>query len=66
LRTYPKERSDGFYFVKVRLYSDLGFKVRVFNSGRKSKIICTLRLPVPNTSATPVTTQLGTRCAVDF
>jgi hypothetical protein len=52
--------------VKVRLYSDLGFKIRVFNSGRKSKIICTLRLPVPNTSATPVTTQLGTRCAVDF
>jgi hypothetical protein len=66
LRTYQREKSDGFYFVKVRLYSDLGFKVRVFNARRKSKISCTLRLPVPNTSATPVTTQLGTRCAVDF
>lgn len=66
VRTYRRERSDGFYFVKVRLYSDLGFKVRVFNARRKSKISCTLRLPVPNTSATPVTTQLGTKCAVDF
>ncbi|KAM0917203.1 hypothetical protein ACQ4PT_009639 [Festuca glaucescens] len=66
LRTYRRERSDGFYYVKVRLYSDLGFKVRVFNTRRKSKISCTLRLPVPSTSATPVTTQLGTRCSVDF
>jgi hypothetical protein len=65
-RTYRREKSDGFYFVKVRLYSDLGFKVRVFNARRKSKITCTLRLPVPNTSATPVATQLGTRCDVDF
>ncbi|KAM0926759.1 hypothetical protein ACQ4PT_003335 [Festuca glaucescens] len=66
LRTYRREKSDGFYSVKVRLYSDLGFKVRVFNARRKSKITCTLRLPVPSTSATPVTTQLGTRCSVDF
>ncbi|KAM0926757.1 hypothetical protein ACQ4PT_003333 [Festuca glaucescens] len=66
LRTYRRERSDGFYYVNVRLYSDLGFKVRVFNTRRKSKISCKLRLPVPSTSATPVTTQLGTRCSVDF
>nr|XP_051226512.1 NDR1/HIN1-like protein 10 isoform X1 [Lolium perenne]XP_051226513.1 NDR1/HIN1-like protein 10 isoform X2 [Lolium perenne] len=66
LRSYRREKSDGFYSVKVRLYADLSFKVRVFNARRKSKIICTLRLPVPNTSATPVTTQLGTRCSVDF
>ncbi|CAM0883717.1 unnamed protein product [Alopecurus aequalis] len=66
VRTYGREKSGGFYLVKVRLYSDLGFKVRVFNSRRKSKITCTLRLPVPNASATPVTTQLGTRCGVDF
>uniref|UniRef100_A0ACD5VT85 Uncharacterized protein n=1 Tax=Avena sativa TaxID=4498 RepID=A0ACD5VT85_AVESA len=66
LRAYSRERSGGFYFVKVRLYSDLGFKVRVFNARRKSKISCTLKLPVPNTSATPVTMQLGTGCAVDF
>ena len=66
VRTYGRERSDGFYFVKVRIYSDLKFKVRGFNARRKSKISCTMRLPVPNTSATPVTTLLGTRCAVDF
>ncbi|XP_047060965.1 NDR1/HIN1-like protein 10 [Lolium rigidum] len=66
LRSYRREKSDGFYSVKVRLYADLSFKVRVFNARRKSKISCTLRLPVPNTSATPVTTQLGTRCSVGF
>uniref|UniRef100_A0ACD5XC14 Uncharacterized protein n=1 Tax=Avena sativa TaxID=4498 RepID=A0ACD5XC14_AVESA len=65
-RKYSRERSGGFYFVKVRLYSDLAFKVRVFNARRKSKISCTLKLPVPGSSATPVATQLGTRCAVDF
>lgn len=66
LRSYRRERSDGFYFIKVRLYADLGFKVRVFNARRKSKISCTLRLPVPNASATPVPTLLETRCGVDF
>ncbi|XP_044336150.1 NDR1/HIN1-like protein 10 [Triticum aestivum] len=66
LRSYRRERGDGFYYVKVRLYADLGFKVRVFNARRKSKITCTLRLPVPNASAAPVPTMLGTRCAVDF
>ncbi|KAE8797864.1 putative syntaxin-24 [Hordeum vulgare] len=68
LRSYQKERSDGLYIVKVRLYADLGFKVRVFNARRKSKISCTLRLPVPNAnaSAVPVPTMLGTRCGVDF
>jgi hypothetical protein len=66
VRTYGREKSEGFYYVKVRLYSDLGFKVRGFNTRRKSKINCTLRLPVPSTTATPVTTQLGTRCSVDF
>jgi hypothetical protein len=66
VRTYGREKSEGFYYVKVRLYSHLGFKVRGFNTRRKSKISCTLRLPVPSTTATPVTTQLGTRCSVDF
>ncbi|KAI5003633.1 hypothetical protein ZWY2020_030793 [Hordeum vulgare] len=68
LRSYQRERSDGLYIVKVRLYADLGFKVRVFNARRKSKISCTLRLPVPNAnaSAVPVPTMLGTRCGVDF
>jgi hypothetical protein len=68
VRTYGREKSEGFYYVKVRLYSDLGFKVRVFNARRKSKISGTLRLrlPVLSRGATPATTQLGTRCSVDF
>lgn len=66
LRAYRREKSDGFYYVKVRLYTDVAFRVRVFNVRRKSKISCTLRLPVPSASSAPVPTMLGTRCDVDF
>ncbi|CAL4946444.1 unnamed protein product [Urochloa decumbens] len=71
LRTYRRENGEGFYYIKVRVYSDLSFKVRVFRRhGYKSRISCVLRLPVPaagaNANATPVTTTLGTRCDVDF
>ncbi|CAL4960296.1 unnamed protein product [Urochloa decumbens] len=70
-RTYKRENGEGFYYIKVRVYSDLSFKVRLFRRhGYKSRISCVLRLPVPaagaNANATPVTTTLGTRCDVDF
>ncbi|XP_062207557.1 NDR1/HIN1-like protein 10 [Phragmites australis] len=67
-RTYRRERTDGFFYVKVKVYSDLRFKVRVFNVHDKSKITCVLRLPVPaagDANSTAMTT-LGTRCDVDF
>ncbi|CAO1946691.1 unnamed protein product [Urochloa humidicola] len=69
-RTYRRENGEGFYYIKVRVYSDLSFRVRVFRRhGYKSRISCVLRLPVPaaggNANATAVTT-LGTRCDVDF
>lgn len=69
-RTYRRESGEGFYYVKVRVYSDLSFRVRVFRvRDYKSKITCVLRLPAPaaggNANATAMTT-LGTRCDVDF
>ncbi|WVZ68062.1 hypothetical protein U9M48_017052 [Paspalum notatum var. saurae] len=69
-RTYRTENGEGFYYVNVRVYSDLSFKVGVFRLHYyKRKISCVLRLPVPaaggNANATPMTT-LGTRCDVDF
>lgn len=67
-RTYQREKREGFYSVKVRVYADLGFKVRVFNiRDYKSKISCTLRLPVPVPNAnSTTTTTTRTRCDVDF
>ncbi|RLN22511.1 protein YLS9-like [Panicum miliaceum] len=69
-RTYRRENGEGFYYVKVRVYSDLSFRVRVFRVHYyKSKITCVLRLPAPaaggNANATAMTT-LGTRCDVNF
>ncbi|KAJ1286352.1 hypothetical protein BS78_03G346800 [Paspalum vaginatum] len=69
-RTYRRENGEGFYYVNVRVNSDLSFKVWVFRLHyNKRKISCVLRLPVPaaggNANATPMTT-LGTRCDVDF
>ncbi|CAO1942394.1 unnamed protein product [Urochloa humidicola] len=69
-RTYRRENGEGFYYIKVRVYSDLSFRARVFRRhGYKSRISCVLRLPVPaaggNANATAVT-MLGTRCDVDF
>ena len=69
-RTYRRENGEGFYYIKVRVYSDLSFRVRVFRvHDYKSKITCVLRLPAPtaggNANATAMTT-LGTRCDVDF
>ena len=70
LRTYRRERGEGFYYVTVKVYSDLSFRVRVVRRHDfKSKITCVLRLPVPaaggNANSTAMTT-LGTRCDVDF
>jgi len=69
-RTYRRENGEGFYYVKVKVYSDLSFRVRIIRRHDfKSKITCVLRLPVPavggNVNATAMTT-LGTRCDVDF
>jgi hypothetical protein len=70
-RTYRRENGQGFYYIKVRVHSDLSFKVRVFRRlrGYRSRISCVLRLPAPpsggNANATAMTT-LGTRCDVDF
>ncbi|CAD6235775.1 unnamed protein product [Miscanthus lutarioriparius] len=69
-RTYRRENGEGFYYVKVKVYSDLSFRVRVIRRHDfKSKITCVLRLPVPaaggNVNTTALTT-LGTRCDVDF
>lgn len=69
-RTYGREKGEGFYYIRVRVYSDLSFKVRVFRvRDYRSKITCVLRLPAPpaggNANATAMTT-LGTRCDVDF
>jgi hypothetical protein len=61
----------GFYYVKVKVYADLRFRVRTIVRRRvfKSKITCVLRLPVPaaggGVNSTALTT-LGTRCDVDF
>lgn len=70
LRTYRRESGEGFYYVTVKVYSDLSFRVRVVRRHDfKSKITCVLRLPVPaaggNANSTAMTT-LGTRCDVDF
>ncbi|KAL6840270.1 hypothetical protein ACP4OV_030080 [Aristida adscensionis] len=69
LRTHRRQTREGFYYVKVRVYADLSFKVRVFNvHDNKSKITCMLRLPVPadgNANSTTMT-PLGTRCDVHF
>ncbi|KAF8717101.1 hypothetical protein HU200_026214 [Digitaria exilis] len=70
-RTYGRENGEGFYYVRVRVYSDLSFKVRVFRlRDYRSKITCVLRLPAPpaggNANATAAMTTLGTRCDVDF
>ncbi|KAL6614117.1 hypothetical protein ACP70R_036387 [Stipagrostis hirtigluma subsp. patula] len=69
-RTYRRETREGFYYVKVKVYADLSFKVRVFRvHDYKSKITCMLRLPVPaggNANSTAAMTPLGTRCDVDF
>lgn len=69
-RTYRRENGEGFYYVKVKVYSDLSFRVRIIRRHDfKSKITCVLRLPVPaaggNVNATAMT-ALGTRCDVDF
>ncbi|RCV28271.1 hypothetical protein SETIT_5G392200v2 [Setaria italica] len=69
-RTYRRESGEGFYYIKVRVRSDLSFKVRVFRlRDYRSRISCVLRLPAPpaggNANATAMTT-LGTRCDVDF
>lgn len=68
-RTYDRETREGFYYVKVRLYSDLSYRVRIVRRTRyKSKITCMLRLPVPASgNAGPAAiTNLGTKCDVDF
>ncbi|CAM0913420.1 unnamed protein product [Alopecurus aequalis] len=62
VHTYQRERSEGFYFVKLRLYYRIVFAGYDATTYKKSKISCTLRLPVPNTSSTPVKTQLETVC----
>jgi hypothetical protein len=70
-RTYQRESGEGFYYVKVKVYADLRFRVRTIVRRRvfKSKITCVLRLPVPaaggGVNSTAMTT-LGTRCDVDF
>ncbi|KAK3162561.1 hypothetical protein QOZ80_1BG0090950 [Eleusine coracana subsp. coracana] len=68
-RTYERESSRGFYYVKVRMYTDLSSRVRVVRrSHYKSKITCVLRLPVPtggNAGPAPIT-NLGTKCYVNF
>uniref|UniRef100_A0A0D9V849 Late embryogenesis abundant protein LEA-2 subgroup domain-containing protein n=1 Tax=Leersia perrieri TaxID=77586 RepID=A0A0D9V849_9ORYZ len=77
-RTYRRETTEGLYRVKVRVYSKLGFKVRGFKvNNYKSKITCTLYLPVPSsgngTASTTPSTMVFTRtnpqrttCDVDF
>ncbi|KAL6840269.1 hypothetical protein ACP4OV_030079 [Aristida adscensionis] len=69
LRTHRRETRDGFYYVKVRVYADLSFKVRAFRvHDYKSKITCMLRLPAPagGSTASAAMTPLSTRCDVDF
>jgi hypothetical protein len=71
-RTYRRENGEGFYYIKVRVRSDLSYKssgVFARQRGVRSTISCVLRLPAPlaggNANATAMTT-LGTRCDVDF
>jgi hypothetical protein len=66
-RTYRRETRGGFYYVKVRVYSDLSLRVRIIRRHRyKSKITCVLRLPVPTSGGNAALTNLGTKCDVDF
>ncbi|GJM92465.1 hypothetical protein PR202_ga08941 [Eleusine coracana subsp. coracana] len=68
-QTYQREKREGFYYVKVWVYTNLSFRVRIVRrSHYKSKITCMLRLPVPtggNAGPAPIT-NLGTKCDVDF
>jgi hypothetical protein len=65
-RMYRRETGEGFYYVKVRLYTDVSYGVRIiWRHHYKTKITCVLRLPVP-TGGNAALTNLGTKCDVDF
>ncbi|XP_040375856.1 NDR1/HIN1-like protein 10 [Oryza brachyantha] len=68
-RTYRRETAQGFYKVKLRVYARLGFKVRGFRMNNyKSKITCTLNLPVPSSgsgAAFAAPTMVFTKCDVN-
>ncbi|URE31819.1 harpin-induced protein 1 domain containing protein [Musa troglodytarum] len=61
--TYSREKEEGFYYVHVKLYTRLRLKVWVLKIHyNKQKVDCSLKLPVPGSSAK----FEGTKCDVDL
>ncbi|XP_008780731.2 NDR1/HIN1-like protein 10 [Phoenix dactylifera] len=50
--TYNREKSEGYYYVDIKVYSRLRAKVAIFKIRyTKTKIDCSLKLPVPGSSS---------------
>ncbi|XP_072979797.1 NDR1/HIN1-like protein 3 [Typha angustifolia] len=62
--TYERELGEGYFYIDVKLYTKLRLKAWIIKRNRlKSKIHCTLKLPVPGSSNAAFE---GTKCDVDF
>lgn len=64
--TFNREKSEGFFYVDVKIYTTVRFKVWFIKTNKYTPDAdCRLRFPVPTDSRSPVTIQ-RTKCDVDL
>ncbi|XP_072965011.1 NDR1/HIN1-like protein 3 [Typha angustifolia] len=63
--TYNREKSEGYYYVDVKVYTKLRLKIWIFKIHRNPKAKCNLKLPVPGNTNSTAAFEV-TKCHIDY